>query len=138
MQDDNRAEPYVGPESIVGGTDQPQQLAVAVPPSGPPGTVVLRVTGELGYETAALLRDALKENAVARRVVVDCSGLRFCDSTGLKVLLKARLRMLGGGGRLDLAGLRSPVARMLEITGARMVFRVYGDVAEALADVDSD
>lgn len=99
------------------------------------GTVVLAVTGELDHDTVAPLKEALAEHAGAgQRVVVDCAGLRFCDSTGLNVLLRARLRMLGEGGRLDLAGLRPPVDRMFEITGALSVFRVYENASAALAD----
>ncbi|WP_411108990.1 STAS domain-containing protein [Streptomyces sp. c-19] len=108
-------------------------LVVLVRPGTPAGTVVLLLQGELDYGTAAPLRDALEGNTGADRVVVDCAGLRFCDSTGLNLLLRARQRMLEHGGRLDLAGLRPSVDRMLEITGARTVFRVYGDAAEALA-----
>ncbi|MFI8826074.1 STAS domain-containing protein [Streptomyces sp. NPDC053431] len=114
------------------------RLGVRVLPARRPGTVVLTVTGELDHDTAAPLREALVEQDGSGRVVVDCSQLRFCDSTGLNVLLRARLRMLDGGGRLDLAGLRPPVDRMFEITGARTVFRVYEDAAAALADSGSN
>ncbi|GHH18614.1 STAS domain-containing protein [Streptomyces gardneri] len=103
-------------------------------PGGHPGTVVLILNGELDHDTVAPLRTALTEHRGAARVVVDCSGLRFCDSTGLNVLLKARLRMLPRGGRVDLAGLRPSVDRMFEITGARKIFRVYEDRGAALDD----
>lgn len=119
------------------------RLAVRVldPPregGGPDGgTVVLALSGELDHDTAAPLKEALAGQSVTRRVVVDCAGLRFCDSTGLNVLLRARLRLLDGGGRLDLAGLGPPVDRMFEITGARSVFRVYESTAAALADASA-
>ncbi|MFB7864229.1 MULTISPECIES: STAS domain-containing protein [unclassified Streptomyces] len=112
------------------------RLDVDIVPGQRPGTVVLAVAGELDHDTAAPLKEALEAQDDGGRVVVDCSGLRFCDSTGLNVLLRARLRMLDGGGRLDLAGLRPPVDRMFEITGARTVFQVYEDAAAALADGD--
>ncbi|WP_086828195.1 STAS domain-containing protein [Streptomyces sp. NRRL B-24572] len=99
-----------------------------------PGTVVLALDGELDHDTADPLRSALREYAGAMRVVVDCAGLRFCDSTGLNVLLRTRLRLLAEGGHVDLAGLRPPVRRIFEITGALRVFRVYADVDAALAD----
>ncbi|MEU7026422.1 STAS domain-containing protein [Streptomyces sp. NPDC046275] len=100
-----------------------------------PGTVVLALSGELDHDTAGPLRDALAAHGTdGERIVVDCSGLGFCDSTGLNVLLRARLRLTRNGGRLDIAGLRPPVDRMFEITGARSVFRVYETAASALAD----
>lgn len=119
-------------------TSRADRLLVVNRHGGRPGTVVLALDGELEHDTVAPLRDALKENAAAVRVVVDCTGLRFCDSTGLNVLLRTRLRMLARGGHVDLAGLRPPVRRIFEITGALQVFRVYADTDAALADADAD
>ncbi|MGW0465146.1 STAS domain-containing protein [Streptomyces sp. NPDC003027] len=130
-----------------------ERFAVEAVSGKEPGSVVLTLRGELDHDTVDTLRAALEEakgtgratapGAAAdppdrpggtRRIVVDCSALTFCDSSGLNVLLKARLHALETGGSVELAGLRPPVARMFEITGARSVFRVYEDVAEALAD----
>ncbi|MFE2558146.1 STAS domain-containing protein [Streptomyces sp. NPDC059352] len=110
----------------------PDRFVLDVLPGRNPGAVVLVLAGELDHDTADPLRHALQENAGARHVVVDCSRLRFCDSTGLNLLLRARLRMLAAGGRLDLSGLRPPVDRVFEITGARRVFQVYEDADTAL------
>lgn len=43
------------------------------------------------------------------------------------------MRIVEAGGRLDLAGLRPPVDRMFDITGARDVFQVYESADEALS-----
>lgn len=98
-------------------------------------TVVLSLGGELDHDTAEPLREALARHtgAAAERVLVDLGGLTFCDSTGLNVLLHARLAAHDAGGSVELAGLRPPVARMFEITGAHTVFRVHAGLDEALA-----
>lgn len=60
---------------------------------------VVTPVGELDHHTADLLREPL-EHAVEQgrvRLVVDCSGLEFCDSTGLNVLLGARLKAEAAG-----------------------------------------
>lgn len=100
------------------------------------GVVVLFLSGELDHDTAGPLRNVLAQQlrAGAGRIVVDCAGLRFCDSTGLNVLLHARLSARKRDGRVELAALRPAVARMFEITGTRSVFQVYAGVDEALAD----
>lgn len=57
-------------------------------------SAVVTVTGELDHHTADLLRESLEgcvDDGYAR-LVVDCSRLEFMDSTGLNVLLGARLR----------------------------------------------
>lgn len=116
--------------------DSGQRFGVEVTPGS--GAVVLALTGELDHDTAGPLRAALTEQieAGARRIVVDCARLTFCDSTGLNALLRARLHAQETGGRVELADLRPPVSRMFEITGARTVFQVHADLTAALAPAD--
>lgn len=100
------------------------------------GSVVVSPVGELDHDTVDLLREPLErslDDGVVR-IVVDCSGLLFCDSTGLNVLLAARLRAEEGGGAVHLAAMRPAVARVFEITGAETVFPVHRSLDEALAD----
>ncbi|MFI1017603.1 STAS domain-containing protein [Streptomyces sp. NPDC020965] len=96
---------------------------------------VVQPAGELDHHTADLLSAPL-EAALTQgrsRLVVDCSRLEFCDSTGLNVLLAARLKAEAAGGGVHLAGMLPVVARVLEITGAEAVFTVHATVDEALS-----
>ncbi|MGW1895728.1 STAS domain-containing protein [Streptomyces sp. NPDC002004] len=98
-------------------------------------SAVVTPAGELDHHTADLLREPL-EGCVADgyvRLVVDCSLLEFCDSTGLNVLLGARLKAEAAGGAVHLTGMRPVVARVFEITGAEAVFTVHDTLEEALA-----
>ncbi|MEU3693204.1 STAS domain-containing protein [Streptomyces narbonensis] len=124
------------PVPATGGDEPPprDRFTVAIRPVPGADTDVLLLAGELDRDTVAPLRQAVEERLGVGRIVVDCSALDFCDSSGLNALLRARLRATEAGGRLELAGLRRPVDRMFEITGARAVFRVYGTVGEALAE----
>ncbi|MCX4514149.1 MULTISPECIES: STAS domain-containing protein [unclassified Streptomyces] len=111
------------------------RFTVETRPGPEPDIVVLAVAGELDHDTAEPLRTALDEAVAsgARRILVDCGGLLFCDSTGLNVLLRARLAAQENEARVELAALRPQVARMLAITGAGAVFPRYASLAEALA-----
>ncbi|HET6356528.1 STAS domain-containing protein [Streptomyces sp. NPDC002659] len=96
---------------------------------------VVKPAGELDHHTADLLRAPLEE-ALAQgraRLVIDCSQLEFCDSTGLNVLLGARLKAEAAGGGVHLAGMLPVVARVFEITGAEAVFTVHDSLEEALS-----
>ncbi|MDT0381925.1 anti-sigma factor antagonist [Streptomyces sp. RKND-216] len=98
-------------------------------------SAVLTPAGELDHHTAELFSEPL-ERCVEEgysRLVVDCSRLEFCDSTGLNVLLGARLRAEAAGGAVHLAGMRPAVARVFEITGADAVFTVHPDLDSALS-----
>ncbi|MFE7773695.1 STAS domain-containing protein [Streptomyces sp. NPDC057445] len=119
-----------------GHTGGDERLGVEVRPGPEPGIVVVAVSGELDHDTAEPLRTALDEGITggARRILVDCSDLLFCDSTGLNVLLRARLAAQDTDARVELAALRPQVARMFAITGAEAVFPRYASLAEALAE----
>ena len=99
-------------------------------------TAVVTPAGELDHHTADLLREPLEACVAegATRIVVDCSELEFCDSTGLNVLLGVRLKAEEAGGGVHLAAMRPVVARVFEITGADMVFTVHGTLDAALGD----
>ncbi|MEV4873177.1 STAS domain-containing protein [Streptomyces syringium] len=98
-------------------------------------SAIVRPAGELDHHTAELLREPLETCAeeAGTRVIVDCSELAFCDSTGLNVLLGARLKAEAVGGAIHLAAMQPVVARVFEITGAEAVFAVHDTVDAALA-----
>lgn len=99
-------------------------------------SAVVTPVGELDHHTADLLREPLESCLTAgfSRLVIDCSRLEFCDSTGLNVLLGARLKAEAAGGGVHLAGMLPVVARVFEITGAEAVFTVHESLSAALDD----
>jgi len=114
------------------GTAGRDRLQVAVQRYGM--SAVVTPAGELDHHTAELLREPLErcvQDAITK-IVVDCSQLEFCDSTGLNVLLGARLKVEALGGGVHLAGMKPPVARVFEVTGADAVFAVHDSLDEAL------
>lgn len=116
------------------GSAQSGRLLVEVREEGP--SAVVTPAGELDHHTADLLREPL-EDCLAKgfkRLVIDCSRLEFCDSTGLNVLLGARLKVEAAGGGVHLVGMQPVVARVFEITGADAVFTVHDTLEAALAD----
>ncbi|MGW0711993.1 STAS domain-containing protein [Streptomyces sp. NPDC002643] len=116
------------------GSAQSGRLRVEVREQG--ASAVVTPAGELDHHTADLLREPLEdclEQGFAR-LVVDCSRLEFCDSTGLNVLLGVRLKAEAAGGGVHLAGMLPPVARVFEITGAEAVFTVHDGLDTALGD----
>ncbi|GAA3501856.1 STAS domain-containing protein [Streptomyces prasinosporus] len=116
------------------GSAQSGRLLVEVREEGP--SAVVTPAGELDHHTADLLREPL-EDCLAKgfkRLVIDCSRLEFCDSTGLNVLLGARLKAEAAGGGVHLVGMQPVVARVFEITGADAVFTVHDTLEGALTD----
>ncbi|KAB2341107.1 STAS domain-containing protein [Actinomadura rudentiformis] len=98
---------------------------------------VLAVSGEIDLHTADTLRTALRELDTAghHQLVVDFSGVSFCDATGLGALVSAHNRAGEHGGALRLAGVRPAQRRLLQISGLHRVLASYGNVADAVAQV---
>jgi anti-anti-sigma factor len=114
--------------------------ALAVHESDTQGARLLEVFGELDLATAPRLCAALDEARIhrVRRVVIDLTGVDFCDSTGLRALLGASTELRVGGGRLAVACLPGgAVSRLFDVVGARETLRVFDSQAEALASVAS-
>jgi anti-sigma B factor antagonist len=92
----------------------------------------MSVNGEIDLYTAPRLHGELVtvlagESAV--HLVVDLSGVGFCDSTGMNVLLAAHRRAGENGGELKLASPRPAVKKILQVTGLETVFTVIDDPA---------
>lgn len=88
--------------------------------------VELRLVGELDVGTAAPLRHALRrasDDGVAT-IVVDLSGLKFIDSTGLHELVVAQKRQQARGGNLVLQAPTAQTRRVLEIVGLDRLFTI--------------
>lgn len=105
------------------------------------GWTVLRLRGELDLVTSPRIRRRVHDAVAAGRhhLVVDLSGVVFCDSSGVGVLVAARRLLRSCGGRLRLV-LPEPgadhahVTRVFAALGVIRLFEVYEDVPSALVD----
>ncbi|WP_078954993.1 STAS domain-containing protein [Streptomyces griseus] len=105
------------------------------------GWTVLRLRGELDLVTSPRIRRRVHDVVAAGRhhLVVDLSGVVFCDSSGVGVLVAARRLLRSCGGRLRLV-LPEPgadhahVTRVFTALGVIRLFEVYEDVPAAVAD----
>lgn len=90
------------------------------------GRVVVRFAGELDVATAPRLHQALLGIIDGRGCSVldlDLSQLRFVDSTGLGVLVRAQRCLRSDGGELRLCNASPPVAGVLDISGLGCALR---------------
>ncbi|MFJ8143138.1 STAS domain-containing protein [Streptomyces sp. NPDC096013] len=108
-------------------------MRIAEDPEG--RLAVATVTGDLNVGSApAVYQLALEAIHRWPHVIIDLSGVTFCDSSGFNALLRLRRRAQESGNRLSLAAPPTQVARLLTLTGAGTVFPVYGTPAEARAE----
>lgn len=87
---------------------------------GPSGERVILVHGELDIATAAdLERTLLRPRAPGEHVILDLAGLRFMDSTGLRVLMRARSEAKAGRWELFVRNVPANVQRLFSISGVQ-------------------
>jgi anti-sigma B factor antagonist len=93
---------------------------------------VVSVLGEIDLYTAPRLQSELMNalGASPARLIVDMSGVDFCDSTGINVLLAAHRHAREHGAELQLAGPGSATRKVLQVTGLESVFTVLDDPAQ--------
>jgi anti-anti-sigma factor len=85
---------------------------------GPSGERIVRVSGELDIATAGDLEQALlRPREPGEQVVLDLAGLRFMDSTGLRVLLRARSEAKAGRWDLYLRNVPANIQRLFSLSG---------------------
>ena len=104
----------------------PSRLTIADERDG--DVVVVHVGGELDPHSAPTLAGHLDDllGGGSTEVDLDLSGLRFVDSSGLRVLLAASERLTGAGGALWLRDPAPAVRRLLDVAGVHEALPVRG------------
>jgi stage II sporulation protein AA (anti-sigma F factor antagonist) len=84
------------------------------------GERVIRLRGELDIEsTPDLERVLLRTRPAGQRVVLDLTELKFMDSTGLRVLLRARAAADQGRWEINLRNVPPTIRRLFDMTGVQ-------------------
>ncbi len=94
------------------------------------GHTVLEFRGEIDIASAAEIGPLLDRETgrPGALVVLDLGRVEFFDCSGLRLLNRARGRVLGGGGRVHLVCAHPLTLRMLRITGLAAVLPPHPDL----------
>lgn len=98
-----------------------------------PGTVVLKVAGEIDMVTAPELENAVRKVLIdpPETLVIDLTAAEFFSSAGIAVLVLAHRN--GAGVSLRIVAKDRIVLRPLELTGLTDDLTIYPDLEAALA-----
>ncbi|MEV7684985.1 STAS domain-containing protein [Streptomyces bungoensis] len=108
-------------------------LAISTHPS-PAGPVVLRLAGELDHYTGPDLRQAVEDllRTSGAGIVADLSGLDYCDSTGITVIITAYHRAEAMGSAFSVGGLSPAMSQLFRVAGLDQIFVLHPSVQEAV------
>ena len=82
--------------------------------------MTIRLSGELDHHGAKGLMDrldALMEQNLPVKTILDLEGLTFMDSSGIAVILRAKRRMEALGGNLIVVNIPKQAARVIDTAG---------------------
>lgn len=96
---------------------------------------VVAVRGSIDGSTATQLQDTVvaQVEGSPARMVIDCAGLEYTSSAGLRALLAGVKACRRQGGDLRLAAVTPAVSRVLDLTGFTGILRIYPDVEAAVS-----
>lgn len=104
--------------------------------TGPDGTVTVRITGRLdATTTGAAWREATRALGRTKpsRVLLDASGITYCDGAGAALLLELQRRQTEAGGELAIRDLQPEFQSLLDLYGRTPIEPPAPGTAEAEA-----
>src|ERR1700726_3787423 len=99
-----------------------------------PAVTIARLEGDLDIATTPVLRERLLSvlGPGVRLLIIDLSGVSFCDVSALAVLIGTQRRARGQGITVRLAAPRPQVAKLLRVTGLDRYFTICATLDGAL------
>ena len=99
-----------------------------------PAVAIARLEGELDIATTPALRERMLSvfSPGLRLLVLDLSGVSFCDVSALAVLVATKHRARGLGITVRLAAPRPQMAKLLRVTGLDQCFTICATLDDAL------
>lgn len=101
------------------------------------GVTVVAVSGRLDASNAGELEQQLLGLVAAGtdRLVIDCAGLEYISSAGLRVFLMVAKRLGASKGKLALAAVRTQIRDVLDIAGFSSILAIHTTRDQAVAAV---
>jgi anti-sigma B factor antagonist len=95
---------------------------------------ILNIDGRIDTTNSTLFEAEIDRiyNSGEKDVILDCSGLKYISSSGLRVFLIAQKRANSLQGKLHVANMQPPIREIFVISGFSSIFRIFDTRQEAL------
>lgn len=104
--------------------------------------LVFALRGELDFHSVVQLHEAgeqeLTTGGESSPLVVDCTHLTYCDSTGISALVLLNQQQAAQGHTLRLSSVPDFLGRLFTLTGLDQIMSLHGTVADAVAAAARD
>lgn len=95
---------------------------------------VLEIGGKLDTNSASELDTKIKSlvSNGERKIVADCTELKYISSSGLRVFIVAIKQLKKEGGSIVIAAMQPHIDKVFEISGFKTIFEVFETTEEAV------
>lgn len=66
------------------------------------------------------------------KVILDCTGLNYISSSGLRIFLIIQKKMMASGGQFKVCNLQPAIKEIFDMSGFSMIFNIFPDLDTAL------
>ena len=63
-----------------------------------------------------------------KQIYLDCSGLNYISSSGLRIFLTIQKKMMAVGGKFKLFAMQPAIKEIFDISGFSSIFSIYPDM----------
>lgn len=67
-----------------------------------------------------------------KKIILDCSGLNYISSSGLRIFLIIQKKMMGTGGQFSISNLQPEIMEVFDMSGFSMIFTIHPDLETAM------
>lgn len=96
---------------------------------------IIRIDGRLDTTNYGQLEKVILDHIEKgnTKILVDCAGMDYVSSSGLRIFLMALKKIMGLNGKFVLCGLQESIREIFDISGFTSIFRIFPTQEEALA-----
>jgi anti-anti-sigma factor len=95
---------------------------------------LVSVEGRIDTTNAGEFEKSVTEviNSGCTRLILDCSGLNYISSSGLRVFLVVQKKMTALKGQFKLCSLQQTIKEIFDISGFSSIFSIFPDQESAI------
>ncbi len=100
------------------------------------GFSILNINGRIDTVHSAALEKEVKElfDSGESNVILNCKGINYISSSGLRVFLIAQKRTLSVKGKLYLCDMQPAIQEIFRISGFWNLFKIFDTMEDALKE----
>ncbi len=95
---------------------------------------VISLSGRIDSQTDSFSDDMDKAIEGEKNILVDCQGMNYINSAGLRVFLSSLKKVTKNEGKFFVCNLNDNIREIFNISGFSSLFRIYDSRDEALGN----